>query len=138
MDGDSERVNFDDIGIFCSLMCFVPWAQFIAVPSPDDDDILSEKSDQSEDDGSSMMPHWNTAQTTRSRVPTARPVNVATLDTEGWSVFNARRRNSLDGSRSSGSDLSSSSSLSSPHYVSQKQVPSRHRNSPPGVADLQM
>ena len=54
---DNGSVNAEDISMLCSLMCFVPWAKFVAIPAPEDD-ISSVTSGHSEEGEVSLMPHW--------------------------------------------------------------------------------
>jgi hypothetical protein len=134
-EGEKEGIGVEDLGFFCSLMCFVPWAKFIAVADPENSDAVSE-SGASEDSDVSMMPSWSGDRSQRALMKSPPPSTPPPSheDGSGWNVFSARRRSSIDGS----SELAS---LSSHSIISSKPKPkaaggaaSRH-GSPSSVTD---
>lgn len=118
-EGEKEGVGVEDVGFLCSLMCFIPWAKFIAIPSPDSDTVSD--SGISEDDAS-MIPTWNSDKSKNSLIKSSE---------SSWKqcgTFEASR-NSL-GSTSSVSELDSLSN----HSTIVPSKTSRH-GSPSSVAD---
>lgn len=123
----------EDIGLLCSIMCFVPWSSFIAIPNPEDRDG-SECGDGislDDDNDNLMIPNWRRSGETNI----GGQLSADGSEVEGgWSVFGARmRKHSIDGSEHS-SAFSNMSANISVHSNSSIVVGSRRNNQAPTSA----
>jgi hypothetical protein len=88
--------HYENLSFFCSLMCFVPWAQVISlheheeIPSTDEI-ILDDYSIHSQGTGDSEIS--SSSSSSSSNQPPLTLMSLSDSDSN-WSVFKSRRRNS--------------------------------------------
>lgn len=101
---EKDAVSVPNMGFFCSLVCLVPWSSFVVIHDPGKEDILaSSKYDEiGYDEGKSEGDIQN------SDVHSIKSSIENIFGDNGWSVFHARRKNSIDSSSDSMSGLPSS------------------------------